>query len=53
MLNHVAPVWLMIAVLLLGRTNCGGLKCEQMNLCSLGKVKPFLGDIYNSKPHLT
>ena len=25
------------------------LKCEKMKLCSLGKVKPFLGDIYNSK----
>ena len=26
-----------------------GLKCEKMGLCSLGKVQPFMGDIYNSE----
>lgn len=25
------------------------LKCHQLGLCSLGQVKPFLGDIYDSK----
>jgi hypothetical protein len=24
-------------------------KCEALGLCSLGHVKPFLGDIYNSE----
>lgn len=24
-------------------------KCEALRLCSLGRVKPFLGDIYNSE----
>ena len=26
-------------------------KCEALGLCSLGHVKPFLGDIYNSEWH--
>ena len=25
------------------------LKCHSLNLCSLGHVKPFMGDIYNSE----
>ena len=25
------------------------LRCHQLKLCSLGKVKPFLGDIYDSE----
>ena len=27
----------------------GQLKCHQLKLCSLDKVKPFLGDIYDSE----
>ena len=27
----------------------GARKCEALGLCSLGHVKPFLGDIYNSE----
>ena len=25
------------------------LKCHSLNLCSLGHVKPFMGDMYNSE----